>query len=96
VILRRRRLRRPRITVYSRAGCHLCEQAEADVRRLARSRAEIEVVDIDTDPRLAERYTLRVPVVAIDGHEVAELQVDPAAVRTALRSALRAPQRAAM
>jgi hypothetical protein len=96
VILRRQRLRRPRITVYSRAGCHLCERAEADVVRLARSRAEVEIVDVDADPALAARYTVRVPVVAIDGREVAELEVDPAAVRQALRAALRSPQRSAM
>jgi glutaredoxin len=87
------RRRRPQVTVYSRAGCHLCERAERDVARLARGRADVEVVDIDTDPTLIERYTVRVPVVAVDGVEVAEFQLDPAAFRAALR---RARQRSAM
>jgi glutaredoxin len=78
---------RPRITVYTRQGCHLCEQAEAVVRRLARWRADVEVVDVDADPALSDRYTVRVPVVAVNGREIAEFQVDPAALRTALRSA---------
>ena len=79
--------RRPRVTVYSRAGCHLCRRAEAEVVRLARGRADVEIVDIDTDPGLVDRYTVRVPVVAVDGEEVAELEVDPVALRSALRRA---------
>lgn len=84
--------RRPRVTVYTRAGCHLCERAEATVARLARGRADVEIVDVDADPALTDRYTVRVPVVAVDGVEVAEFELDPAALRAALR---RARQRAA-
>lgn len=82
----RGRAPRPRVVVYSRAGCHLCADAEAIVRRYAGRRADVTVVDVDTDPALAARYTVRVPVVEVDGREVAELQVDPAAVRAALRA----------
>lgn len=71
-----------RVTLYTRAGCHLCERAEAQVRRLA---PHAEVVDVDSDPELAERYGVRVPVVEVDGAEVAELEVDPAALRGALQ-----------
>jgi glutaredoxin len=78
---------RPRVTLYTRRGCHLCEEAEAVVRRLTRWRADVEVVDIDADPALTDRYTVRVPVVAVNGDEVAEYEVDPAALRAALRSA---------
>jgi glutaredoxin len=81
--------RRPRVTVYRRAGCHLCDAAEAVVARVAR-RADVEVVDIDANPALVERYTVRVPVVAVDGEEIAEFEVDPAALRAALRGARRA------
>ena len=80
-------VRQPRVVLYSRAGCHLCEEAEAHVRRIA---PDLPVVDIDTDPALTARYTVRVPVVEVDGREVAELQVDPAAVRAAVRAARRA------
>jgi len=85
--LLRRREQRPVVTVYSRRGCHLCAAAEADVRRIAGRRARVEVVDVDADPVLAAGYTVRVPVVAVDGVEVAELEVDLAAVRAALRAA---------
>lgn len=78
--------RRPRreVVVYTRQGCHLCADAEAIVRRVARGH-DVRLVDIDTDPALVERYTVRVPVVTVDGAEVAEFQVDTAALRAALR-----------
>jgi len=80
-----RRRARSKVVVYGRAGCHLCADAEAIVRRYAGRRAEVTVVDVDTDPALTARYTVRVPVVEVDGREIAELQVDPAIVRAALR-----------
>ncbi len=83
--LRRTPATRRQVVVYGRPGCHLCADAEAIVRRLAGRRADVRVVDVDSDPLLADRYTVRVPVVVVDGREVAELQVDPAAVRAALR-----------
>jgi glutaredoxin len=74
------------VTLYTRAGCHLCAQAEPVVRRVAAEHgAEVEVVDIDTEPALVERYTVRVPVVAVGGVEVAEYEVSEAALRAALR-----------
>ncbi|HVM19721.1 MAG TPA: glutaredoxin family protein [Egibacteraceae bacterium] len=73
------------VTVYTRAGCHLCEAAEQVVARVAAGRAQVELVDIDTDPALVERYTVRVPVVAVDGVEVAEFEVDAGQLEAALR-----------
>jgi glutaredoxin len=73
------------ITLFTRAGCHLCEAAEQVIRRVATGRAHIEVVDIDADPALTDRYTVRVPVVAVDGAEIAEYELDPRALDDALR-----------
>lgn len=53
-------------TLYSRHGCHLCEQAEELLRRYD---FQIEAVDIDQDPQLRARYGECVPVVVIDGRE---------------------------
>lgn len=75
---------RPTVTVYTRAGCHLCEDAIAIVRQVAAERADVVLVDIDADPRLHDRYTVRVPVVAVDGVEVAEYQVAREQLRAAL------------
>lgn len=74
----------PTITIYTRAGCHLCDDAIALVRQVAADRAHIELVDIDADAQLVARYTVRVPVVAVDGVEIADYQI----ARDQLESAL--------
>ena len=54
--------------LYTRAGCHLCEDAWAllcAARR--RHRMELRAVDVDDDPALAASYGESVPVVEIDG-----------------------------
>ena len=63
------------VVVYSRVGCGLCQRAEALVRSLAGPSDVVRVVDVDTDPDLHRRYTVRVPVVSVDGREVAELHI---------------------
>ena len=54
------------IILYTRAGCHLCEDAAA---LLARYGLAPQCVDIDADAALRERYNDCVPVVFIDGKE---------------------------
>jgi glutaredoxin len=76
------------VVVYTRVGCGLCRRAEALVAREAR-RAEVRHVDVDTDEELVRRYGVRVPVVTVDGVEVAELEVAAGTVRRALRAARR-------
>lgn len=49
--------------------------------------AEVVLVDIDDDPDLQRAYNVRVPVVAVDGVEVAEAIVEPGVVRAALGGA---------
>jgi glutaredoxin len=58
----------PRVTLYTRAGCHLCEEAKG-VLRAARERAafEFEEIDIDQHADLRRLYHEEVPVIAIDG-----------------------------
>jgi glutaredoxin len=56
----------PRVIIYTRSGCHLCEQAEA---LLVRHGLRPALIDIDADPVLRERYNECVPVVEIDGQE---------------------------
>lgn len=76
--------RLPTVTVYTRRGCTLCAKAERTVAEVAGERAAVEVVDIDARPDLTERYTVRVPVVAVDGVELFEFHVDPDDLRAAL------------
>lgn len=72
------------VTLYTRSGCHLCEAAEQVIRNVATGRARVDVIDIDADPALTDRYTVRVPVVAVDGTEIAEYELDPRALDAAL------------
>lgn len=76
-----------RVVVYTRQGCHLCAEAERMVRRVVDDATLVTLVDVDGDPALRDRYTVRVPVVAVDGVEVAELAVDETALRLALAQA---------
>jgi glutaredoxin len=60
--------RRRRITLYSRPGCHLCEDARTLLTRLGRRYPlELNEVDIRSDPALIRRYDIRIPVIIIDG-----------------------------
>lgn len=76
--------RRRTVVVYTRDGCGLCREAEQLVAREARGH-DVELVDIDADPDLQRAYNVRVPVVEVDGVEVAEGRLAPGVVRTALR-----------
>jgi glutaredoxin len=56
------------IVFYTRAGCHLCEQAhELLLGYEERNQLRIREIDIDTDPELAARHGERVPVLEIGG-----------------------------
>lgn len=75
------------ITLYSRPGCHLCEDAEARIRRvLGQAANRLRVVNILEDRELEDLYVFRIPVLSINGVEVAEGEITEAAVRQALRS----------
>ena len=51
-----------RVVLYTRVGCHLCEEAERVLREeRAAAPFDLELVDIDRDPELARRYGVRVP-----------------------------------
>jgi glutaredoxin len=55
------------LILYTRAGCHLCEEARELLAQHARWLPDITEVDIDHDPRLQERFNTCVPVVSFDG-----------------------------
>jgi glutaredoxin len=75
------------VTVYSRPGCHLCEEAIATLRRLQRELGfGLAERDIDCDEALQRAYFERVPVIALDGEELFDFFVDEAALRERLES----------
>ncbi len=64
------------ITLYSRPGCHLCDEMKAVVERLARTvPLTIDVVDISGDPGLEGRYGLEIPVLLVNGKRAAKYRV---------------------
>lgn len=70
------------VTIYSRQGCHLCDDAEALLRCYGLTPT---VIDVDTDPALRERYNQCVPVVVIDDRERFRGRVDEVLLRRLLR-----------
>lgn len=58
------------VTLISRAGCHLCTEADERLRQLSDAlQFELVVIDVDSTRELANRYSDRVPVFLIDGNE---------------------------
>lgn len=65
------------VTLYSRPGCHLCDDARAVLQaQRARTPFDLDEVDIESSDRLIADYGLRIPVVVVDGREAFELTVD--------------------
>jgi hypothetical protein len=54
------------LILYSRPGCHLCEDLAEQLAPLLRGRATLEIVDVDSSVSLERRYGLRIPVL-VDG-----------------------------
>ena len=74
-----------RLTIYSRAGCHLCDEMKAIVVRVKQSIPfTLEEIDIAGDPDLEARYGLEIPVLMIDGKKVAKYRVSEEEVRRML------------
>ena len=73
------------VTVYSRHGCHLCEDAVKTLEKLREELAfEIEIIYIDDNPELEKLYGNEVPVIHINGEHHDFYKVDPERFRTSL------------
>jgi glutaredoxin len=76
----------PRVVLYGRPGCHLCEDARVVVDRVCGELGEQWVeVDITTDPELEQRFGEEVPVTFVDGRQHDFWRVDPDRLTRALR-----------
>lgn len=75
-----------KLVLYGKPGCHLCDDARAEIERVRSDRPfELEQVDITLDPALNRRYAERIPVLALDGEELFELRVDGEALKDRLK-----------
>ena len=78
------------VTLYSRPGCHLCDDMKALVDRVGSTMPmRVEVVDISTDPELEARYGLEIPVLLIEGRKAAKYRVSDEDLRRMLRARAR-------
>ncbi|CAB4544707.1 MAG: glutaredoxin family protein [Actinobacteria bacterium] len=72
------------LTLITRQGCHLCEEASNDLARLvARFSAlypdkpyAVEVLDVDSDSALQRKYSEEVPVLLLNGKQVSFFKID--------------------
>jgi len=77
------------LTLYSRPGCHLCEDMKAVVQRVARAveaPIKLEEIDISTDADLEARYGLEIPVLLVDGRKAAKYRVTEEELARILRA----------
>jgi glutaredoxin len=67
-----------KVTIYTRPGCHLCDDAKSAIRESGcDDELLLEEVNVDEDPLLRDRYGEDVPVIFIEGLKVFKHRVDP-------------------
>jgi hypothetical protein len=76
----------PRVTLYARPDCHLCDEARAGLESLRAEGIafEIDEIDIESDDELHARFLERIPVIELDGEIVGELWLDADELRSRL------------
>ena len=74
-----------RVTLYTKPGCHLCEAVEQVVARVAQRRSlQVETRNIEADPSDFQRFQFDIPVVYVDGKEVARHRLTSRELEAAL------------
>jgi glutaredoxin len=65
------------IDIYSRPGCHLCDEAKDVIERVRRRYPfSLRTINIESDPTLEEAYGEQIPVVLINGNKAFKFHVD--------------------
>ena len=64
------------LRVYSRPGCHLCEELIDELLPMIRGRFDLDIVDIDSDPGLRDAFGTRIPVVEANGQFICQYTLD--------------------
>lgn len=68
---------RVQVTFYTKAGCHLCEEARDILDDIAaETDFELTEIDIRSDPGIFEQYRYRIPVITIDGETLLEGRIE--------------------
>jgi glutaredoxin len=75
-----------RIEIYSRPGCHLCDEAKAVIEPFARTYPlRLTVTNVDMDSNLRAVYGSEIPVILINGTEAFRHRVDARALERKLK-----------
>ena len=75
------------LTIYSRPGCHLCDEMKAVVDLVARwVPFTIDIIDVSNDPQLEARYGLEIPVLLINGRKAAKYRLTEHELRRMLKA----------
>jgi hypothetical protein len=73
------------VTIYSRPGCHLCDEMKTVVRRVAQTiPLSLDEIDISTDPALEALYGLEIPVLMVEGRKAAKYRIGEEELRRVL------------
>lgn len=60
------------LTLYSKPGCHLCDDAKREIQAFSRECAlQLHEIDISQDKELWDKYCYDIPVLLLDGEEIA-------------------------
>ena len=69
---------KPHVIIYSRPGCHLCDEAKAAILSAGCSdEIVLEEINIESDEELLRKYKYDIPVIAINGVESFIHRVSP-------------------
>jgi Glutaredoxin-like domain (DUF836) len=77
----------PALTLLTRPECGLCDEFRTELATLGHELElpELQVVDVDSDPLLARRYGLDIPVLLLDGVKVCMHRLEVDELRLLLR-----------
>jgi hypothetical protein len=74
-----------RVTLFTKPGCHLCQTVAAEIEKLRQRMVfELEVRNILEDDEDFSKYELDIPVVHVDGVEIARHRMSAQQLETAL------------
>jgi len=77
---------KPQVTIYSRPGCHLCDEAKAAIESAGCSdQFVLSEINIESDEELLSKYKYDIPVITIDGVESFIHRVNPDEFRTRIK-----------
>jgi hypothetical protein len=77
------------ITIYTRPGCHLCDEMKETVGRVVqqtRTAVRINEINIAEDPALEELYGLEIPVLLVNGKKAAKYRISEMELARVLRT----------